>query len=123
MNEALKIHHDLADVILKPSIKVNSARLKKMVRAALDQYLEEDRVPAKTLHEEARQRQGDACQTPGYHLRLYRLRAGLTQTALALQTGIRQHHLSEMENNKRVLGKANARKLARILKCDYRKFL
>ena len=123
MNEALKIHHDLADVILKPSIKVNSARLKKIVRSALDQYMEEDRVPAKTLHEEARQRQGDVSQTPGYYLRLYRLRAGMTQTELEQQTGILQHHLSEMENNKRVLGKTNARKLARILKCDYWKFL
>ena len=29
MNEALKIHHDLADVVLEPSGKVNTMRLKK----------------------------------------------------------------------------------------------
>ena len=120
---ALKIHHDLCDVVLKPSGKINQARLKKMIRSALDQYLAEDRVSAKTLHEEAKQRHGDAYRTPGYCLRLYRQRAELTQAELADQTGIRQHHLSEMENNKRVLGKANAKKLADILDCDYRKLL
>ena len=123
MNEALKIHHDLADVVLKPTGKVNRTRLKQMICSALDQYQEEDRIPAGTLHEETKQRLGDAYQTPGYYLRLYRQRAELTQLELAERTGIRQHHLSEMEHNKRVMGKANARKLAKILKCDYRGFL
>ena len=123
MSQALKIHHDLGDVVLKPSGKVNQGRLKKMIRATLDQYLEEDRVSAKTLHDEAKQRHGDAYRTPGYYLRLYRQRAELTQAELAGKTGIRQHHLSEMEHNKRVIGKANAKKLAAILDCDYRKLL
>lgn len=123
MNNALTIHHDLADVVLKPSGKVNTARLKKMIRSTLDQYLEEDRVPSQTLHKEAKQRHGSAYRTPGYYLRLYRQRAELTQATLAEQTGIRQHHLSEMENNKRVLGKANAKKLAKSLNCDYQKLL
>ena len=123
MNEAVKIHHALADVVLKPSVKVNAARLKKMISSTLDQYLEEGRVSAKTLHEAASKRYGDIYRSPGYYLRLYRLRTELTQAELAEQTGIRQHHLSEMENNKRALGKANARKLARILNCDYRRLL
>jgi len=123
MSQALKIHHDLCDVVLKPSGKINQTRLKKIIRSALDQYLAEDRVPAKTVHDEAKQRHGDAYRIPGYYLRLYRQRAELTQAELADQTGIRQHHLSEMENNKRVLGKANAKKLADILECDYRKLL
>lgn len=123
MSQALKIHHTLGDVVLKPSGKVNQGRLKKMIRATLDQYLEEDRLTAKTLHDEAKQRHGDTYRTPGYYLRLYRQRAELTQTELAGKTGIRQHHLSEMEHNKRVIGKANAKKLAAILDCDYRKFL
>lgn len=123
MSQALKIHHILGDVVLKPSGKVNQSRLKKMIRATLDQYLEEDRLTAKTLHDEAKQRHGDTYRTPGYYLRLYRQRAELTQTELAGKTGIRQHHLSEMEHNKRVIGKANAKKLAAILDCDYRKFL
>ncbi len=82
-----------------------------------------NRVPAQTLHDEIGQRYGDAYRTPGYYLRSYRQRAGLTQAQLAGQTGIRQHHLSEMENNKRALGKAMARKLAQVLDCDYRRLL
>lgn len=123
MNQALKIHHDLGDVVLRPSGKVNTTRLKKMICSALDQYLEEDRVSAKVLHDDTRRRHGKAYGTVGYYLRLYRQRAELTQAELSEQTGIRQHHLSEMENNKRVLGKGNARKLADKLKCDYQKLL
>ncbi len=123
MSHALKIHHDLGDVVLKPSGKVNQARLKKMIRSTLDQYLAEDRVSAKTIHDEAKKRHGDTYRTPGYYLRLYRHRAELTQAELAEKTGIRQHHLSEMENNKRVLGKTNAKKLEAILDCNYRNLL
>ncbi len=123
MSQALKIHHDLGDVVLKPSGKVNQARLKKMICSTLDQYLAEDRVLAKTLHAEAKHRHGNHYRTPGYYLRLYRQRAELTQVQLADKAGIRQHHLSEMENNKRVLGKVNAKKLAESLDCDYRKLL
>lgn len=123
MNGALKIHHDLADVIVKPSGKINQTRLKKMICSTLDQYLIEDRVPAKVVHDAAKHRHGDHYCTAGYYLRVYRQRAGLTQVELARQVSIRQHHLSEMENNKRVIGKANAKKLAEILDCDYRKLL
>lgn len=123
MSQALKIHHDLGDVVLKPSGKVNQARLKKMIRSTLDQYLAEDHVPAKAIHDEAKQRHGDDYNTPGYYLRLYRQRAELTQAKLADKTGIRQHHLSEMENNKRVIGKVNAKKLADILEFDYWRLL
>ena len=94
-----------------------------MIRSTLDQYLNEDRVPAKVVHDEARERHGDYYLSTGYYLRLYRQRAELTQVALANRSGIRQHHLSEMENNKRMLGKVNAKKLGEILACDYRKFL
>ncbi len=123
MSQALTIHHDLCDIVVKSSAKVNQARLKKMLCSALDQYLAEDRVSAKKLHEEARQRHGDDYRTPGYYLRLYRQRAELTQLKLAGKTGMRQHHLSEIENNKRTLGKAMANKLAKVLNCDYRKLL
>ncbi len=123
MSQALKIHHDLGDVVLKPSGKVNQARLEKMIRSTLDQYLIEDRVSAKAVHDVVKNRHGEQYRTAGYYLRVYRQRADQTQVALAEVTGIRQHHLSEMENNKRVIGKANAKKLAGILDCDYRKLL
>ncbi len=57
-------------------------------------------------------------------LRAYRTREGLTQKQLAELTGIPQHHLSEMENGKRVIGKERARKLSAALHVsDYRLFL
>ena len=56
-------------------------------------------------------------------LRAYRNREGLTQKLLAELTGIPQHHISEMENGKRSIGKERARKLAKALHCDYRQLL
>jgi DNA-binding XRE family transcriptional regulator len=47
----------------------------------------------------------------------------LTQKQLAELTGIAQHHISEMENGKRPIGKETARKLAKALNIDYRVFL
>ena len=41
----------------------------------------------------------------------------------AILTGILRRHISEMENNKRSIGKASARKLADVLHADYRVFL
>jgi DNA-binding XRE family transcriptional regulator len=56
-------------------------------------------------------------------LRAYRHREGLTQKQLAVATGIPQHHISEMENGKRTIGKERAHKLAAALSCDYRQLL
>jgi plasmid maintenance system antidote protein VapI len=47
----------------------------------------------------------------------------LTQTKLSELTGIPQHHISEMENGKRPIGKETAKKLAAVCKVDYRLFL
>ena len=56
-------------------------------------------------------------------LRAYRTREGFTQKQLADLTGIPQHHISEMENGKRSIGKERAKKLADALHCDYRQLL
>ena len=48
---------------------------------------------------------------------------GLTQKQLADLLGIAQHHISEMENGKRPIGKEMAKKLAAALNVDYRVFL
>ena len=122
MRQALKIHHHLGHLELKATAKVNTVRLKRLLSAALDQYCDEDRIPAEKLHDETKRRHGNAYRTPGYYLRLYRLRAGVTQEKLAEKISIRQHHLSEMEHNKRPIGKATAKKLAIVLKCDYHQF-
>ena len=59
----------------------------------------------------------------GVSIRGGRGKEGLTQKQLAELTGISQHHLSEMENGKRPIGKETARKLAAALNVDYRVFL
>jgi len=59
----------------------------------------------------------------GVAMRGARSKEGLTQKQLAALTGIAQHHISEMENGKRPIGKETARKLAAALNIDYRVFL
>ncbi len=57
-------------------------------------------------------------------LRAYRTRENLTQKQLAELTGIPQHHISEVENGRRGIGKERARRLAAALNvADYRVFL
>lgn len=57
---------------------------------------------------------------PGVCLRGARGKEGLTQEQLARMTGIHQRHISEMENQKRPIGKRNAVLLARALELNYR---
>jgi len=59
----------------------------------------------------------------GVCIRGGRVKEGLTQKQLAEQIGIAQHHISEMENGKRSVGKEMAKKLAEVLNVDYRVFL
>ena len=60
---------------------------------------------------------------PGVCLRGARHREGLTQGQLADKIGIPQRHISEMENGKRPIGKAMARRLGKALNIGYRVFL
>ncbi len=56
-------------------------------------------------------------------LRGARRREGLTQIELARLVGINQAHISEMEHGKRPIGKEMAKRLAEVLKVNYRVFL
>lgn len=56
-------------------------------------------------------------------LRGARHKESLTQKELAKLIGISQHHISEMENGKRPIGKEMAKKLSDVLHIDYRVFL
>ena len=123
MSKELKMRHNLGGVSVKPFGEIDSARLKKMIRSTLDKYKEEELIPASVVIREEKERYGDYYDTPGYNLRVYRYRADLTQAALAKKADIRQAHLSEMENNKRPIGKGNARKLGKLLGFDYRELL
>jgi transcriptional regulator with XRE-family HTH domain len=60
---------------------------------------------------------------PGSAIRGLRLREGLTQEQLARLLGIKRANLSEMENGKRPTGKNMVRRLAQVLKTDYKVFL
>lgn len=59
----------------------------------------------------------------GLMLRGSRYKEGVTQKQLAEALDVRQHHISEMENGKRPIGKEIARRLANFFDVDYRLFL
>ncbi len=65
----------------------------------------------------------DDALRPATMLRGARYKADMTQKELADILGIRQHHLSEMENAKRPIGKQMAKRLAEVFKSDYRLFI
>lgn len=60
---------------------------------------------------------------PGTCLAGARNKKGLTQVALSEYSEIPRRHISEMENNKRPIGKMAAKKLAKVLDVDYRVLL
>ena len=60
---------------------------------------------------------------PGSAMRGLRLREGLTQEQLSRLLGIKRPNLSEMENGKRPIGKNMAKRLAQVLKTDYKVLL
>lgn len=64
-----------------------------------------------------------ADQAPGIYLRGLRCREDLTQEEFASRVGIPRRHISEMENNKRPIGKHNARRIADVFNIDPRMFL
>ena len=63
-----------------------------------------------------------AMKTPGKLVRAYRARAGLSLVELAHAVGTKYPNLSAIENDRRAIGLAMARKLGEVLGVDYRKF-
>lgn len=60
---------------------------------------------------------------PGLALKGARLKENFTQAQLSKKLGIRQENLSKMERGKRTISPAMAKRLAKILKVDYKIFL
>ena len=118
MNQSLTIHHDLAGVVITPLGGVDTAHPAKTIHSALNQYQDEELIPARVIHEEARERYGAYYLSPGFNLRAYRLRADLTQAMLARQMGIPRRRLSEMENGKREITEMEAKQFATALRCE-----
>lgn len=97
----------------KPSV---IASLRKLARELGAEEVR-DTVPAAEVFPEL------ATNRIGAVLRGMRYREDMTQAQVAELTGIPQRHISEMENGKRTIGKAAARKLAEVLGADYRLLL
>jgi ribosome-binding protein aMBF1 (putative translation factor) len=64
-----------------------------------------------------------AKKTPGKLLRAYRERAGMTIVELAKALHTKYPNISAMENDRRPIGLAVAKKLGNILGVDFKKFL
>ena len=60
---------------------------------------------------------------PGKILRGLRTRENITQAQLAQKSGLKPHHISEMEHGKRSIGKDVARRLAKLFNVSYKVFL
>ena len=121
----IKLNHSLANIKIQPLDDIDSTDLKNLIKLALDSYALRlnQSIPASVIHSEIRNKHQEDFGTPGYYLRLFRSREDLSQGKLAENIGIKQHHISEMEKNKRPIGKTLAKKFATVFGCDYKKFL
>ncbi|MBS7328766.1 MAG: helix-turn-helix domain-containing protein [Oxalobacter sp.] len=61
--------------------------------------------------------------TPGDMLQGLRYREDLTQKQFAEKLGVKQHHISEMENNRRPISVQMAKKIQSIFGVGYKTFL
>ena len=61
--------------------------------------------------------------TPANMLIGARCKENITQMQLSELTGIPRRHISDMENERRSIGKQNAQKLGKVLNINYRLFL
>jgi hypothetical protein len=94
-----------------------AARMQRFMEAALDLMEDQDQDRIYTFEE----------LFPDFHagnaLRGARTREGLTQAQVAELARVKIHHISEMENGKRPIGKEMAKRLGKALNVNYRVFL
>lgn len=125
MSEPMKKHHidgQISITLTGPNAKLGA------VLAAIRKYGFETADVANAEAGEAipwreSRHYNDPAKLPGQVLAGARYRENLTQEELSERTGIPRRHISEMENGRRPIGKANARKLAEALNVDPRRFL
>jgi DNA-binding XRE family transcriptional regulator len=103
--------------------QANVIKLRRMAQALKVKDLTEWELDEKEFYDIEEVSPELAWNRGGVCIRGGRGKEGLTQKQLAEMTGIAQHHISEMENGKRPIGKETARKLAKALNIDYRVFL
>jgi DNA-binding XRE family transcriptional regulator len=116
MNMAVKIHKELKKEVDLKTIKKILAVEEKLQKEDDDELLSYDEM--KTFMDDLL---GE--RTVGDAIRAYRKRGNITQVELALKSGIKRQHISEIERVERSVGVATAKKLASALNCNYRSLL
>lgn len=94
-------------------------RLVRSLLTEMDFKLETESRPWREVFSEEISQQGEQ----GLALKGARLKEGMTQVGLANKIGVSQYNISKMENGSRQIGKTMAKRLAKVLKVDYRVFL
>ena len=97
---------------------VPASKLKPII-SSLDEYKDE----AIDWREVARDRIKSSGGETAHMVRSARRAAGLTQVELAKKLGMPQANLSQVETGNRSVGKALAKKMAKVFDLDYRVFL
>ena len=124
MQAHTKKHHTEQQVEVRfRGTEADLAKLRRMAQALKVEDLTEWELEEKSLYTIEELSPEMVWNSGGVCIRGGRGKEGLTQKQLAQLTGIAQHHISEMENGKRPIGKETAKKLAAVLNIDYRVFL
>ncbi len=116
MNMALKIHKALKEKIDLKSIKKVIAVYEKLKNSDDDELMSFDDMKAHMYHLLGETTVADV-------IRAYRDRESITQQELALKSGIKRQHISEIERGERNVGVTTAKKLAAALNCNYKSLL
>ncbi|HLG19276.1 MAG TPA: helix-turn-helix domain-containing protein [Bdellovibrionota bacterium] len=120
MSKAIWIRSDVADVSIRPR-RAFVASVIPEIRDILERY--GDYVDSREVVKKIAAEAGADFRSPGYLIRVFRAREGLTQTELARKVKIPQSDLSRIERNTLALGRDRSRRISRILKIDYRRLL
>ena len=116
MNMAVKIHKELKKEVDLKTIKKILAVQEKLKNEDDDDLVSYDEMKAFMDDLLGERTVGDA-------IRVYRDRENITQQELALKSGIKRQHISEIERGERSVGVVTAKKLASALNCNYRSLL
>lgn len=116
MNMASKIHKELNKEVDLKTIKRILAVWEKLKNDDDDELVSYDEM--KSIMDDLL---GE--KTVGDAIRIYRNREDITQNELALKSGIKRQHISEIERGQRNIGVATAKKLAAALNCNYKSLL
>ena len=119
LKKVRKAYPEVFEKLPKPQLKlVENAIVYASTLSGSDDFLS-DSDHKKLLQEIT----GKERLAPGDRLKAYRMREDLTQVELAKKCEIPQANISAMESGKRPIGLQSAKKLAKILHCDYRQLV